>query len=300
MKKFLLAGLFLLPGLAIGSEPINLSFNLDKGAKYEYRIEMEQDLKQDAMGMNVPIKTEISTTFLMEVKDKTAQETQIQFVYRELMQAISSVLINMRYDSRKPAENQSEIGKVYGKMFDKLMDKPIMMTVAPDGSVKSVTGMEVIVEEMVQAVAADGPQAARMGAEVRKQFGDAALKSMFERSLKIYPANAVRTGDSWHSEITLSLANMNAVIKTKYTLKEVKKNMATVAAESDMMIDMAEMGVEAKLAGTQTGTMVIDTRTGMPVKSDALGNVKGSYEVQGINVQVELVNKIKASVKEVR
>ena len=297
MKKFLLAGLFLLPSLAIGAEPINLSFNPEKGTKYDYRMEMTQDINQSAAGMNIPIKSEMMAAFRWEVKDKTAQETQLQVTYRELAQTITSSLVNMKYDSRKPNENSTGTEGMIGKMLGGMIGKSLTMTITADGSVKSITGMEAIIDGMAQAADGAPPE---MAAEMRKQFGDVAMKGMFEQSLKFYPSSPIRSGDSWNVEIAIPMGNMNTGIKSRYTLKNVKKNMATIAFVSDLTVDVAELGTGARLTGTQTGTVVVDVRTGMPLTGDMLQNVKGSFEVQGVNVQMGMVSKLKMSTKEAK
>jgi predicted RNase H-related nuclease YkuK (DUF458 family) len=115
----------------------------------------------------------------------------------------------------------------------------------------------------------------------------------------MYPDNAVKAGDSWNIEITAMISNMNTSVKTKYTLKEISGNIAAVAVESDMEMNPG-MGMEGKLAGTQTGTITIDTETGLPLTSDMLQNITGVVKAQGMDVQMEMTSKIKGSIKEIK
>jgi len=94
--------------------------------------------------------------------------------------------------------------------------------------------------------------------------------------------------------------NIVTDLKTKYTLKSVKRNMATVAVEGDVEMKQGIIGIEGKIAGTQTGTMIIDTKTGFPVTGDVSQNVKGTLSAQGMDVQVEMAIKTKTSIKEVK
>jgi len=299
MKKFLLAGLLFLSSLAVGSEPIKLSFNPEKGAKYEYRIEMTQNVKQNIMGQDVPMETKMNTMFLMEIVDKTAQEIQMQVAYQELEYLLSSKVMKIKYNSKSKVKNPTKMEEMFDKMFSALIGKPFRAAVSPDGSVTSVIGVDAISENMLRAVADDGPQAAQAGAAMKQQFSDAAVKDMFEKSLKIYPSYEIKTGDSWNSEIAGAMNNMNTSVKTKYTLKEVKGNRATIAVESDIKMDPDE-SMEGRLAGTQTGTQIIDTKTGMLISGNVSQNVKGSLEAQGVSSQMELITKVKTSIKEVK
>lgn len=299
MKKILLIGLFFFSGLAVGSETIDLSFNPSKGAKYEYHYEMIQDVKQNILGQNVSLETKTKLKYLMEVKDKTEQETKIEVTYKELEYVISSDIIKMKYDSKKPSKNLTELDEILSKMFNEIIGKSFMIVFMPDGSVKSVTGVDAIGKNMVRAIASDSSQAAQIGAEMSQQFSDASMKEMFEQSWKMYPHNPVKVGDSWNSEMMISMGKMKVVTKTKYTLKETKKNMATVAIESDLEADSAEI-VEGKLTGTQTGSMVIDAESGMFVTADMLQKLKGTLETQGVEVQVKMDTKVKISTKKIK
>ncbi|MCL2161161.1 MAG: DUF6263 family protein [Betaproteobacteria bacterium] len=296
MKKFLFAGLFLLSGLAVGSEQIELSFNPIKDAKYIYRMEMIQNVKNNILGQNVPLKTELKAMYLMEIMDKTAHETQAQITFREVTYLLSSSMVRARYNSRNPLKNPTKMDKTFDKMFDKLIDRPFMVTIAPDGSINSVTGLDDIVEDMLHVAATDGQMAALAGATMKRQFGGAAMKNTLEQSLKIYPASTVRMGETWNSEAAMTLANVNTDFKTTYTLNAVEKDRAVIAIESDIQVSPG-LGMEGKLAGTQTGTVIIDTSAGVPLTVDVSQKAGGSVVVQGINVQMELIGRIKTSLE---
>jgi len=299
IKKIVLAGLFLVSGFTVASAQVKLSFNPEKGTKYEYQTEMTSNNKSNVMGQEVPVEMEISLKYLMEIMDKTPQEIQVQFTCQEIAYIISSPMMKMGYDSKKPIENPSNMDNIFGKMLNGMLGSSIMMVFGHDGSVKSITGMEIIAENMTNAVANDGQIAAQMVAPVKQQFSETSMKSSFEQSFKIYPDHPVRTGNSWNMESVTMLNNMNTNFKSKYTLKNTNRNITAVAVVSDMEINPVA-GMEGKLAGTQTGTINIDTKTGLPVKSDMTQNIKGSVSTQGMEVQMEMVTKTKSSIKEVK
>jgi len=139
MKRVVFAGMFLISGLTISSAQIKLSFNPPKGKKYEYRQETIQSVKQNVMGQEIPMETEMSTTYLMEIKDKTPQETQTQLTYRDLVFIVSSPIVKIGYDSRNPIENPSEMDQMFSKMFSGWIDKSIMF---PTSTVFSVPTLQ--------------------------------------------------------------------------------------------------------------------------------------------------------------
>ena len=300
MKKITLICLFLLSGLSIISAQIKLSFNPEKGAKYLYTQDVVQQIKQTVMGQEMPMTMEMSMAYVMDVKEKSSQEIKAQFTYQDVGYNISSAMFSMKYDSKNPVENPSEMDIMMSKMFGSMIGKPFTVNVAPDGSVNSVTGMDAIVESMMQSVASGNPMGAQMGASMKQQFNDDAMKSTFEQSFKIYPDRAVKAGDSWNTEQTTSQAGMNSIIKTQYTVKEIKNNIATIQLESNVSMKPATQGMEGDLSGMQTGVLLVDAKTGMTISSELTQNIKGSVKMQGMDVSMELISEIKISTEEIK
>jgi hypothetical protein len=92
---------------------------------------------------------------------------------------------------------------------------------------------------------------------------------------------------------------MNAVSNAKYTLRSVSRNVATVAVNSKIELVPME-GMTGKIAGTQTGTMTIDTKTGITLTSVISKNLKGNLSAQGVDMTMELITKTSISTKEVK
>ena len=299
VRRIVFAGLFLIACITVASAQVKLSFNPEKGKKYEYQTDMTMNIIQSVMGQTIPMEMEMGFKYLMEITDKTSQEVKVKFTYQEVSYIISSPMMKMSYDSKNPVENPTGMDQMLSKMFGKLIGQSFQAGIAPDGSVKSVTGMDAVLESMTGAIADNAQVAAQMGEQMKGQFSDNAIKSSFEQSFKIYPANAAKAGDTWNTENVTSVNNMNTSIKTKYTLKEVSRNTATIAVDANVAMDPGAM-MEGKLAGTQSGTIVVDVKTGLPVTNDITMNIKGSVKAQGVDVQMDLTSKSKTTTKEVK
>ena len=292
-KRLVCVGLCLMMGIITVSAQVKLSLNPEVGKKYEYHMETLQNIKQNVMGQEIPVETEMSGTYLMEIKNKTSQEIHVQLTYLDITFIVTNPMMNIRYDSKKPNENPSEMDKTFEKMFKALINSPFIVVFEPGGSVKSVTGMDVIIEKMIAAVSADGQIAAQMGAQMSQQFSGESMKNMFGQVFNFYPENAVKIGDSWNVENTMLMNNINLGIKSKNTLKGINANKATIEVAGDIDMDM-EGG---KLSGKQTGTMIVDTVTGMPATTELSQNMKGSIKAQGMDIQMEMTSKTKTSAK---
>ena len=296
MVKRLVSASLLMLCLITASAQVKLAFNPNSGTKYEYQMEMVQNIKQNAMGQDMSMGTEMNTTYLMEVKEKTSQEIKVQFTYQRFVFAVSSSMMNIRYDSKSKTENPSEMEVIFGKMFSTLIGKPFTVIFTPEGLVKSVSGMSAIIENMLKEASADGAIAAQLEAQLGQQFSEESMKNMFEQSFNFYPKNAVKVGESWDTEYNMPMNNMNFSIKNKNTLKEVKANKATIGVIGEMDVEMEE----SKFTGMQTGTMIVDIATGMFVTSDVSINMKGNIKVQGMDILMDMTSKTKTSVKEVK
>ena len=298
-KKIFFASLFLVSCFISTSAQIKLSFNPQKGVKYEHQMGTIQNMKQSVMGQEIPMEMEMNGTYIMEIMDKSAHEIHAQMTFQGFAFNVSSPMMKIRYDSENPTENPSEMDKVFEKMFNTLIGKTFSLIFAADGSVKSAAGMGDIIENMLEAISSNGQVAEQMRVQMNQQFSDETMKRMFEQSFNFYPENEIKVGDSWNIEMTAPMNNMNFAIKTRNTLKELTNNMASIEVSGDIEMDMGEMG-EGKLTGTQTGIMTIDTTTGMPVTSEISQNMKGSIKAQGMEIQMEIASKIKMSTKEIR
>jgi len=294
--KSLFTGLFLMWGLSGAFAQISLSFNPERGAKYEYQTDMSQNAKQSVMGQEIPMVMEQSIKYLMEITEKTAQEITARITYNEMTFSMSNPMMRVEYDSKKPVESHTGmVDPIFAKMFGAMMGQSLTAVFSPDGSVKSVTGMEAIGERMINAIAGENPMFAQMGEQMKQQFNDDAMSSTFEQSFKIYPANRVNVGTSWNVDGSTMVNNMNTGYKNKYTLKEVNNNMAIIAVEGEIEMNPGA-GVDGKITGTQTGTFTIDTRTGMPTTSEISQNSKGSIRQGVMDIQMEIVSNTKTSI----
>ena len=219
IKRIVFAGLFLVSGLTIVSAQVKLSFNPEKGKKYEYQTEVIQNFKLNGMGQEILIEMEMNTKSLMEIKDKTPQGTTVYFTYEGMAYFISTPTMKTGFDSKNPVENLSDMDQILSKIIGVIIGQSLMVVIAPDGSVKSVCGMDAIGESIVGEIhAANNIKAVSLGIQMKQQFNDEAMKKMLEQSFKIYPGNPVKTGDSWNMEsMTTAINNMNADLKTKYT-----------------------------------------------------------------------------------
>ena len=272
--------------VSTASAQIQLTFNPELGKKYEYRIEAVQNITQAFMEQEIPMKSEISGIYISEIKDKTTHEIHTVTSFQEFNFLISASSFQLGYSSNKPNENPSEMDNLFEKLFSSIINQPFTVVFAPNGSVISVSGMEDIIKNMFGAVPADAQVVEH---QVRQMFSDEIMKNMFEQSSNFYPERPVNIGDSWNVDNTTTMNNMSFDIKSKYTLAEINDGLITLEVTGEVEMSM----LETKISGTQSGKIIVDSKTGMPVESDIVQDIKGTIATQGMDISMYMKSETK-------
>ena len=298
IKKIVFAGMFLIAGLTVTSAQVKLSFNPDAGSNYEYRTEIVQNIKQSAMGREMPVEETVTMGFQMNVKSKNTQGVEAFFTYRDASYYLSSPMIKMGYDSKKSTENPNDLEKLLGKIFGGVVGKNFTLNVASDGKINTVSGVDAITGEIKKSVANDevDKQTKLSDSEISQWLGEDALKGMFEQSFRIFPDKEVKIGDNWVIESSYGISNKKTKTKTVYILKSIADGIATVSSTATVEMEPSG-GAEGTLNGGQAGEILVDVKTGIPVSSDLTLNIKGNVKMHQMDMQMEMAAKIKTTIK---
>lgn len=281
MKKRLLTSLLFLASVTVLTAQITLSFNPGKGSKYQYHFTSKQDIKQNVMGQDFPMKQNMVMVYDMDIVEKGKESVKAAFTYREVFYEISSAMMNVKYDSKSEIDNSNPMNEIMAKIFSGLLNKQFEATIAPDGSVLSVTGMEAILEGMTAALG-DDAQAAAIGEGMKQQLSNEAMKNTFEQSMKIYPKEKIKVGSTWNVEQNVATTSGNMNINSVYELKSTDKKNASVEVKSKVE------GMNGQLTGVQTGTLEFDVKSGITKSSNIVQEMKGNMTVQGMEVSMEI------------
>ena len=277
---------------------VKLSFNPEEGVEYAYQAEIVQNIVQAAAGRELPIEETVCLGLQMTVQSKTAELTTAQFIWQDVSYLLSSPMMKMGYDPKKPAENPNPLDKVHEKIWSSVPGKSFILLIAPDGFVTTVKGINAIKSAIRQAVASDEADKSTdlSGSMISEWLGEDAIKGMMEQSFNIYPANNVKAGDSWTVKSNYVISNKSANITTVYTLKDISSDFASIEVASTEEYEPAG-GLEGKLKGTQTGILQVDVKTGIPVSSDLMLNIKGDVKQQNMELFMSMMTKIKTTIQ---
>lgn len=148
-----------------------------------------------------------------------------------LRQTIESVAIDiggpmgrMTYDSAKPppAGDDDPRNATLAKTFGAMVGEPISVTMAPNGTVRSIAGTAKIIDKLMKGLPMD-PLAAGLAQNIKSMLSDDALRTSLEQSFSRMPDQPVKPGDTWKSEQTLGVDVIGRITGTStFTLKAIE------------------------------------------------------------------------------
>ena len=289
MKKrfFLLTAAIICAGM-LAQAQIKPTFNPVKGETYTYRTVANQKFNQSFSGQSMNVNSVIEFLTEMKIIEKTGNEVSVDYIYKEMVMELTNPMINIKVDTKNKDANASELDKLIGNIFDCFLGKTIQVTFLQDGSVKSITGHDVIMSDIQKILASANVIEKQMANAFLQSFGEEGIKSSFEQMFKIYPDKEIKNGGSWSKDLVLTLgAGMSSDVKNTYTLKSVSNDIALLDITSTLNMKMP--GSEGGITGEQKGDMKLNVKTGMPVQSKSEGTAKGKMTAQGMEITIEMI-----------
>lgn len=267
-----------------------LKQNYPIGKKYDYNLTSNQIIKQKIGEQNVNLSQEIGTDYTFDIAGDKAGDKTIKVIYNRISMKSSGMGNTMTMDSdiQDPAKPNPFSG-LKGASFE--------MTFGANGSIKSVNGLEKMLDNMPSKMTKDTSQIKAIKASLGKQFSAEGMKQTMESSFKIYPDKPVKIGDSWTVDTKMQMTMPIETITT-YTLKLVKDGIAFLNVNGTLVskgsFDSMGTKIETDLKGTNSGDMQIDLKTGLVLSSHLRLEMFGTMKAkdQNIDFDMEGINQI--------
>ncbi|MEL6719885.1 MAG: DUF6263 family protein [Bacteroidota bacterium] len=126
-----------------------------------------------------------------------------------------------------------------------------------------------------------------MEQQMEAQFGAETIKQSMSQMTGFFPDEPVKVGDTWTKSNKVE-AGMAMLVETTYTLRERKDGTAfidfnaKVTSDPDAKgIEMMGMQMQYDLAGTQSGTIQVDEKTGWTKETKGKQEMKGKMNMSG-------------------
>lgn len=271
-------------------KPYVLKQNLPIGKKYGFSLISDQIINQEIAGKKMNLVQNIGTDYTFDIRNGEGEQKDIDVVYDRIFMKSSSQGNTLTMDSDDAdTTKQNPFRGIKGAAF--------RMVMLPDGTIKSISGIDGMINNMVLRMSKDSVAMINLKQSLVKQFNAEGMKQTMESSLKIYPEKPVKIGDSWTVDTKIQLT-MPIETKTTYTLKAVKDGIAYLNISGELISkgDFENMGssMRTDLSGTNSGNVELEMQSGLILNSHLRIDLSGTISTFGqtINFELQGINKI--------
>ncbi|HON19556.1 MAG TPA: DUF6263 family protein [Salinivirgaceae bacterium] len=278
----------------------NFELNLEEGQKLKQIISVESKIDQEIMGqkfaMTMILKSQMS--FVVEKASQEGYEMKVS--YDNMGLEMDSPMGKMSFNSDNANEND-----FLSQMLSSLTGKAFKISIDRKGRISQVSDFDNIIESILSAYDQylPGEQLEQLKDQLKKSFGEEALKANLEMATSIFPSKSVSKGDRWSVEIS-TYSGFPAKITTNYSLKEVSDDYYLIEGEGSIVSDsntteISGMNMSFLINGKIKSTLKVDPKTGWIIKADISQEIEGSSKVepnaqvpQGMEIPMKVSSKI--------
>ena len=268
-----------------------LKFNLEKGQEYNY--EMVWDMTQTMMGQENAFS--IGAFYTIDVTENNAGVRTMIGTYKKFNMTVNMMGMQIDIDTDKVmnmgSKNSGEKNPIamMKKVFSSIIGKSFTMKADEEGKILEVSGFKEMIGSMLDSLELDETEREQGMAALTDQFNQESVKDQFAQMFYIFPNKEVKVGDSWEKNYTAG-GKMPGKYSTTYTVKEIEGDYVTLDSKAKIESE-GEVGV----SGTQTGNLIVDSKTGLVV--DAKFDQEFSVTVQGVSMEITGKGRIKGMAK---
>jgi hypothetical protein len=268
--KLILALAIVLPVFSYGQKKVFLKYNLKKGEQYITHTTTNQDITISAQGQTMTMSQEIHSDITTKVLEVRSDSIITANTMDKMTMDQTMFGQELKYDSSDPSTYASGRGKQIGDALNKLIGKAYKITMDHFGNIGSYD---------ISALINGGGKVS------------SSLKS--GNNYIVFPKHKVKVGESWEADIK-PMKTDNMKIHMKYTLKKLSGKKATIAVSGTITANEIN-GQTIHLNGTQSGTVVVNTKTGWPVSARLTQDIKMKLEKNGTEIPMEISSTINST-----
>lgn len=297
----IIIGLALLVPAISFAQKVDMKLNLEKGKEYTQKTEVENTTKQTISGQVMEINTSATATTFIEMTEDNGKTDTYKFRYGNVGMSSSAMGQTQAFSSDTAS---LETVDPMSRVFARLTNKEFSAKITEKGMVEEVMGLE----ELVKGATAEMPGGQAMIDQVSGSFGDDGFAKNLELTTDIFPAKAVKVGDSWTKEQFTS-TGLPIIATSIYTLKSVNGGTAVIDVVAKLATDpsnsstqMQGMDATQYYEGERTGTLNVEVASGWvtsgTLQDDVVGSISFTPNAQmpdGMTVPIEMKNVITIS-----
>jgi len=312
MKKTVCIVIFATLWLAgVGQDKATLRLNLEKNKIYRLCSTTEQTTSQTVQGMaqNVESKTRyvISLKMMDATPDFLVSEIRFDTVDIRSNAMGKTTLISSASEGDVTSQETSALLSYF---MHRLTQNPLFVKIDYAGHVIDIVNAQMlsnIILKDTASVTLTGIMGNALKKEIANMVSANSLKNMIETFTWNLPGGEVSKGDSWQIIQKMNTGGMALDIVTSSRLDNVKDHAASVTAQSEIKAAANAAPIQSGgatvsydgLQGMSKTTLLIDTRTGLPLESSGKTSISGNLGVSapGVSMQIPLTIKGETIVK---
>lgn len=248
----------------VQNEAVSFGLNLPKGNHYLYTIKSTQEVSAMGSTMHQESTIEVGYESLGDHSGGPAIEATVQHIAL----SVNSPGMNVSFDTKTGNTPHSDLPAVSQMLA--LANKSFTIHLDSNGHIQQV--------QPVGDVSAKGQ--------------DTVLTQLLQQSLAFYPGHPVKIGDSWTSTVSMPVQEINAELKTTYTLTARHGDTAIIGALSELTspkksLVMNDTKMSIEMNGTQKGTLEVYIPEGRLLTATFSSKINGLTEANGQTLQSE-------------
>lgn len=242
---------------------------LSKGQKIQIDNEIKTISNQEMMGQSMEITSDARMVYAVEVKGKKPHSYLISTTLTRVISSGSVMGKEMKFDSDKKEDLESEAGKAFKDQLNVGMDAEF------DESARVINAVN------KDTAASTGNQMMDM---MKKFAGASGAELNGASAAFIIIPSGKKVGDTW----TDSLITEAVKTYTSYTFKELNGNNATIISTgkqfTKMKVEQQGMEINISMDGTVSTAGIIDISTGLVKQKTTTINGTSTTEVMGQSI----------------
>lgn len=262
------------------ADKIDLKFNLKQGQSYRMRMVMDQKISQTMQGQeqNINQKMVMGVGFDVQEVD-TNGIISLKTTYQTLQVQMDGPMGTIEYDSTRPQTSvdpndpNEQMARMITAIYDAMVGQSVIVKVTPKGKTLAIEGLDAMMAEMVEKMAAGDEAAKEAMKQMMENFAsEDKVKEMSDPMMTPFPKEPVGIGDSWYDIATVSVG-FPIDVDTTYILKARKDGVAVIDMISKIdlgndipLADTGPVQMSMQMAGTQAGSLEIDEATGWTIR----------------------------------
>ena len=266
--------------------PVELGLSLAPGEELRFTQSTSQTIRQSAAGKTFELAQELRSAIRLRVRERTSEGQHIiAAAYEALAISVRSPSGTLAWDSRAPGEGAAAL-----RPLGALVGESFLFVVSDRGVVECVEGLDLLEKRLAESIGAGG--------WLSGGSAEADLASFFCP----FPAGPVAVGESWETERRDSsrpdAAGLGLRVKNRWMLRRRAGARLTIGMASVLDAPGADRpggngaGSGAGVSGTQQGTFVVETRTGLVVSAAIDQAVSGTVFLRDLPVMIEIKARV--------